>query len=39
MQVETRFRLRMDQHNIGTVLPSCPIWVEAFDGLTDKPCL
>ena len=38
MQVETR-RLRMDQHNIGTVLPSCPIWVEAFDGPDDKTLL
>lgn len=38
MQVETR-RLRMDEHNIGTVLPACPIWVEAFDGPDDKTLL
>ena len=38
MQVETR-RMRMDPHNIGTVLPSCPIWVEAFDGPDDKTLL
>lgn len=38
MQVETR-RMRMDQHNIATVLPACPIWVEAFDGPDDKTLL
>ena len=38
IQVETR-RLRMDQHNIGTLLPACPIWVEAFDGPDDKTLL
>ena len=29
----------MDQHNIGTLLPACPIWVEAFDGPDDKTLL
>ena len=29
----------MDQHNIGSVLSSCPIWVEAFDGPDDKTLL
>ena len=38
LTVATR-RLRLDQHNMATVLPACPIWVEAFDGPDDKTLL
>ena len=38
MGVEAR-RMRLDQSNMAEVLPTCPIWVEAFDGPDDKTLL